>query len=288
MNLDCPYCSRSLQADDSLAGGKAQCPFCAQKFFVDYAGRCIRMDDLVVFCPACSERIVLGRDGAGGKSACPVCGQRFIVSAADSVSPPREAPVPPASGGPAAAVSGKGYVAPQIVPAAGGAVPPPPESGPVPVSGFSAANRIADICLLGIVICFTAFCMFRCAALWAQRGTRGGRLACISTVKQITAECCHFAADHQDRFPTAEEWREIVMPYLPQAKNLPCVEHYRYEGTGRKLCDKESGTKPVIYCDTHKIVAFTSGFCNIDSSYFSKQDSVRSATKEQKKWGFPE
>ena len=114
------------------------------------------------------------------------------------------------------------------------------------------------------------------------------RIFAAATVKQITAECCHFAADHQDRFPTAEEWREIVMPYLPQAKNLPCVEHYRYEGTGRKLCDKESGTKPVIYCDTHKIVAFTSGFCNIDSSYFSKQDSVRSATKEQKKWGFPE
>ena len=250
MNLDCPYCSRSLQADDSIVGGKAKCPFCGQKFLVDYTGRCNRMDDLVVFCPDCSERIVLGRESLGVKSACPVCGRHFIVPAGEGV--------PPASG--AAATPGEAYVAPQIVLEAGDVpLPPPPPPPPPPGPVSSRANRIADICILATVICFILFCVFRCADLWAHRGTQRGMIQCASIMKQMAAECRAHAEDHQNRLPSAEEWEGIVKKYLPDAKSVPCVEHYRYNGAGRMSGGGEKEAEPVIFCDTHKAAVSLDG-----------------------------
>jgi len=130
MDLLCPYCSGSLEADDSVAGGKAQCPFCEHKFLVDKTGAGLKMDELAVVCPGCSERLVLGFKSIGIKSVCPLCGQHFIVSA------PEKAPLTDDT----------------------------PVAAPVSV----VKNNIVNACIVGGMILFVIVCAILCT-LWFRR-----------------------------------------------------------------------------------------------------------------------
>ncbi|MBQ9500547.1 MAG: hypothetical protein IJU70_00175 [Lentisphaeria bacterium] len=127
MNLQCPYCSGNLEADDSVIGGRARCPLCGRKFLVDRTGAGLKMDELSVICPGCSGRIVLERRNIRGKKACPCCGRHFIVAA------PGKAP--------------------------------PPDSTPAAAPISAVRNNIVNACILAGVICFIIVCAALCVYL---------------------------------------------------------------------------------------------------------------------------
>jgi len=160
MNLQCPYCSGSLEADASAVGGKAQCPFCKNKFLVTGPGESLKMDELAVVCPGCSARLVLGARSVGVKSVCPFCGQHFVMSAPESVSlPPAERQDPPAET--AAALAPEPDV-PQTV------LTPGEEASPTSGPGSTARNNIVNACILGGMILVIIICAFLCG-LWLRR-----------------------------------------------------------------------------------------------------------------------
>ena len=159
MKLKCPYCSGSLEADESVIGGKAQCPFCEHKFLVTGPGESLKMDELAVVCPGCSERLVLGLKSIGVKSVCPFCGQHFVMSAPESVSQPSAERQAPSAD--AATASAPEPDVPQIVLT-------PEEAALSSGPGSAARNNIVNACILGGVILFIIICAVLCALLFRR------------------------------------------------------------------------------------------------------------------------
>lgn len=83
----CPHCERKLEADSSMSGFTAECPFCMKTMTVpNYqlapkgqpadAGD----DEYVLFsCPMCKQAIEAPRKSADTRMSCPVCGAAVAV-----------------------------------------------------------------------------------------------------------------------------------------------------------------------------------------------------------------
>ena len=126
-----------------------------------------------------------------------------------------------------------------------------------PQRSAEAGNRIADRCILGLVIAFTLFCAVQGIRLWGVPNAAAARIRCGEQLQRIEEACRSYAKEHRYIFPDEKEWQSAVKPYLRDAAALsgPCTGQYLYRGTGLTLDDNT----PLIVCPTHKLAVFPFG-----------------------------
>lgn len=61
-------------------------------------------------------------------------------------------------------------------------------------------------------------------SVFSQAKEAAKRTACLSNVKQLALATIMYAADHDDRFPDANNWRKSISPYTKSADIFRCPE----------------------------------------------------------------
>lgn len=95
--ISCPHCGRKLEADASMSGLEAECPFCMNTMTVPNYEDYNKGEDtpttgesgdyILFYCSMCSQTIETPPDQAGTRMSCPVCNANVEVPSSTELNP---------------------------------------------------------------------------------------------------------------------------------------------------------------------------------------------------------
>lgn len=94
--IRCPHCERRLEADSSMSGMVAECPYCENSMTVpspeevEEPEAADGMDYVYFYCPICQQAIEAPEEDAGKRMHCPTCKAIVIIPATTELSPEME------------------------------------------------------------------------------------------------------------------------------------------------------------------------------------------------------
>jgi len=94
--IRCPHHERRLEADSSMSGMVAECPYCENSMTVPQPDESEEpdsaegMDYVYFYCPICQQAIEAPEEDAGNRMHCPTCKAIVIIPATTELSPEME------------------------------------------------------------------------------------------------------------------------------------------------------------------------------------------------------